>query len=162
MTPQSSEEKAVPLRVESDADYVLEEQIGFRLRKAHQRASEIFAGVMAGHDVTPTQFAALHKIAELEPVSQNALGRATAMDPATISGVIRRLKARGFVSPARNPGDARQVRLSLTADGRVALRRMTGDAAEVSRRTLQGLNADEAAVLLSLLDRLGAGPEDQA
>ena len=74
--------------------YRLEEQIGFKLRKVHQQASEVFARVMAGYDVTPTQFAALTKLYDEGAVSQNALGRLTAMDPATMSGVVNRLKNR--------------------------------------------------------------------
>ena len=70
-----------------DAAYVLEDQVGFLLRCAHQRATEVFNAVMGGFGVTPTQFAALAKLDDLGSVSQNQLGRLTAMDPATISGV---------------------------------------------------------------------------
>ena len=41
---------------------------------------------MGPFDVTPTQFAALAKLDDAGPVSQNELGRLTAMDPATIWG----------------------------------------------------------------------------
>ena len=61
--------------------YVLEEQIGFLLRCAHQRASEMFNAVMGPFGVTPRQFAALAKLDDLGSVSQNQLGRLTAMDP---------------------------------------------------------------------------------
>ncbi len=68
-------------------DYRVEEQIGFLLRKAHQRASEIFHQSMARHDVTPTQFTTLVKLADVGETSQNRLGRLVAVDPATILGV---------------------------------------------------------------------------
>ena len=77
--------------------YVLEDQVGFLLRCAHQRATEIFNAVMGRFAVTPTQFAALAKLDDLGSVSQNQLGRLTRMDPATVSGVVGRLIARGFV-----------------------------------------------------------------
>src|SRR5215467_6464618 len=77
--------------------YVLEEQVGFLLRCAHQSATEDFNAVMGRFAVTPTQFAALAKLDDLGSVSQNQLGRLTRMDPATISGVVGRLIARGFV-----------------------------------------------------------------
>ena len=41
------------------AVYRLEDQVGFLLRCAHQRATEIFSAVMGRFAVTPTQFAAL-------------------------------------------------------------------------------------------------------
>src|SRR6185312_15846978 len=77
--------------VASDAEsdgYVLEEQIGFVLRRAHQRHVAIFAESMAELGLTPTQFSALAKIRDEGPVSQNRLGRLTSMDPANILGVV--------------------------------------------------------------------------
>ncbi len=70
--------------------YVLEEQIGFLIRRAHQRASAIFDQVMDGFDVTPVQYAALAKLHDLGPTSQNALGRLVGIDPATMFGVAGR------------------------------------------------------------------------
>jgi DNA-binding MarR family transcriptional regulator len=51
-------------------------------------------------------------------VSQNQLGRLTAMDPATISGVIGRLTTRGYVQASPDPKDARVVVLGLTPAGK--------------------------------------------
>jgi DNA-binding MarR family transcriptional regulator len=135
--------------------YVLEDQVGFLLRCAHQRATEVFHAVMAPFAITPTQFAALAKLDDLGSVSQNRLGRLTAMDPATISGVVGRLIARGLVRPSRSRSDARLVRLALTPAGRVATARMKAAAAEVSRRTLKPLTAERARTLLRALAEIG-------
>jgi MarR family transcriptional regulator, lower aerobic nicotinate degradation pathway regulator len=135
--------------------YRLEDQIGFVLRRAHQRASGIFAAVMGDFGVTPTQFAALAKLDDLGAVSQNELGRLTAMDPATIWGVVSRLAKRGLVTQSPDPNDARLVMLTLTDKGRDDVRAMKTVAAEVSRQTLQPLTDEEAATLLSLLRRIG-------
>ena len=75
--------------------YVLDEQVGFILRQVWQRHSSIFSRDI-GTNLTPTQWAALSKLAETGPCSQNQLGRLTAMDVATIKGVIDRLTARGL------------------------------------------------------------------
>lgn len=135
--------------------YVLEEQIGFRLRKAHQRASEIFNAVMAEFDVTPTQFAALAKLDDVGPVAQNQLGRLVAMDPATIFGVVGRLAKRGLVESRVDASDGRVALVALTAEGRAAVRRMKEVAAEVSARTLAPLSRKEAETLLRLIAKLG-------
>ena len=58
---------------------------------------------MGEFGVTPTQFAALAKLHDLGAVSQNQLGRLTAMDPATICGVVGRLIERGYVRPSPDP-----------------------------------------------------------
>ncbi|MGY4409921.1 DNA-binding MarR family transcriptional regulator [Bradyrhizobium sp. LB7.1] len=73
--------------------YVLDEQVGFILRQVWQRHSAIFSREI-GTNITPTQWAALSKLVETGPCSQNQLGRLTAMDVATIKGVIDRLTRR--------------------------------------------------------------------
>jgi DNA-binding MarR family transcriptional regulator len=105
--------------------------------------------------VTPTQFAALAKLDDLGSVSQNHLGRLTHMDPATISGVIGRLIARGFVRQSPHARDARRVLLALTPSGRTAAREMKALAAKVSQRTLEPLSPTEADALLVALAKIG-------
>ena len=138
--------------------YVLEAQVGFLLRCAHQRASETFNAVMGRFGVTPRQFAALAKLDDLGSVSQNQLGRLTAMDPATISGVIARLAARGLVAQSADPRDGRLLALGLTAAGAEAIRAMKAVAAEVSQRTLAALSEDEAGAFLKALSKIGQTP----
>ena len=137
------------------AAYLLEEQVGFLLRCAHQSATEDFASVMGGFAVTPTQFAALAKLDDLGSVSQNQLGRLTRMDPATISGVVGRLIARGLVCQSPHAHDARLVLLALTPSGRTVVREMKAIAAQVSRRTLGRLSPAEADALLLALAKIG-------
>ena len=147
--------KPVEDAAERAAAYVLEDQVGFLLRCAHQRASEVFNTVMAPFAVTPTQFAALAKLDDLGSVSQNQLGRLTRMDPATVSGVVGRLIVRGLVRQSPDKRDARLVLLGLTAAGRTAVLEMKAAAAEVSRRTLEPLPPGEAAALVKWLARIG-------
>lgn len=137
------------------AAYVLEDQVGFLLRCAHQRATEVFNAVMERFAVTPTQFAALAKLDDLESVSQNQLGRLTRMDQATVSGVVGRLIARGLVRQSTDARDARLVLLALTPAGRAAVLEMKAAGGEVSRRTLEPLKAGEADALLRALAKIG-------
>lgn len=138
----------------ANGSYVLEDQIGFRLRKAHQRATTIFAEVMAEFDVTPTQFAALAKLDDLGPISQNQLGRLTAMDPATILGVVGRLHRSGWLRARPSIEDQRLMLIELTPEGVIRIKAMKEKAAVVSARTLSALSAAEAQTLNELLARL--------
>ena len=135
--------------------YLVEDQIGFLIRRAHQRASAIFEQVMDGMDVTPVQYAALAKLHDLGPTSQNQLGRLVGIDPATMFGVAGRLAKRGLVSPSVDPNDARLVLLALTPTGRDIVEQMKARGPEVSARTLEPLSAEEAETLLALLGRIG-------
>ena len=75
----SGEENLLKLVDAPEADdYHLQEQIGFVLRKAHQRHVSIFASHIG--DLTPPQFAALAKLADVGETSQNQLGSLVAMD----------------------------------------------------------------------------------
>ncbi|MGN6583640.1 MAG: MarR family winged helix-turn-helix transcriptional regulator [Rhizobiaceae bacterium] len=138
--------------IEQDRLYELDEQIGFLLRKANQRHVAIFARHIS--DLTPPQFAALAKLEEVGPTSQNQLGAMVAMDAATIKGVIDRLKARKLVASAPDREDRRRIVVSLTAEGRSIVGGLLAAAATITEETLAPLNAREAATLLRLLTRL--------
>jgi DNA-binding MarR family transcriptional regulator len=135
--------------------YVLEAQIGHLLRRAHQRATAIFLAELGeAHGVTPTQFAALVKLYDLGEQSQNELGRLTAMDPATIQGVIRRLAARRLIARSGDPADRRRARLILTPAGRALVERTVPLGLVVTDRTLAPLAPRERTRFLKLLNRL--------
>jgi DNA-binding MarR family transcriptional regulator len=155
MTATASKRNSAQRRLDDPAGYRLEAQIGYVLRRAQQKATSVFNTVMGEFGVTPTQFAALAKLDDVGRVSQNELGRLTAMDPATIWGVINRLMKQGYVSQSPDPDDARLVMLELTDAGRKATLSMKAVAAEVSRETLRPFTDEEARELLALLGRLG-------
>lgn len=139
---------------EGTPPYRLEQQVGFILRRVHQRATDIFNTVMAGFDITPRQFSALAKLYDLGPTSQNQLGRMVAMDPATMNGVAGRLLKRGLLRQSPEPNDARLVLLELTGEGRQLVETMKAHGREVSRRTLAPLTAEEAETFLRLLGKM--------
>jgi MarR family transcriptional regulator, lower aerobic nicotinate degradation pathway regulator len=134
--------------------YRLEDQVGFYLRRAGQRHAAIFAEHITD-ELTPTQWAALVKLAEFESLSQNLLGRETAMDAATIKGVVDRLLKRGFVATAPDPDDARRMRVSITRAGLAAVEKGVQAATAITAETLQPLDAAECRFLVELLKRIG-------
>ena len=133
--------------------YRLEDQVGFYLRRAGQRHGAIFAGPRGG-DLTTTQWAALVKLAELPSVSQNLLGRETAMDAATIKGVVDRLGRRGLVATAPDPDDGRRMLVSITPEGLAAVGRGVTAAHAITAETLEPLDPGEQRNLLDLLRRI--------
>jgi len=135
----------------SASDYALEDQIGYMLRKAHQRATAEFLARFGEPELTPTQWAALVKLRDTSGASQNQLGRLTAMDPATIQGVVRRLEERQLVERAADPDDRRRSMLKLTQPGEALVDRLRGDAHAVSRAILEPLSGEERQTLLRLL-----------
>ena len=134
--------------------YVVEEQVGFLMRRANQRHAAIFQGGMAGAELTPMQFTALVKVVELGRVTQNHLGRLAAMDPATIQGVVRRLIDRELVSRAADPLDRRTIVLAPTEAGSAVAAQAVVAARRITDATLEPLTAAERRQFLSLLQRL--------
>lgn len=150
MTGESNLLKLV--EAEPEDGYRLQDQVGFVLRKAHQRHVAIFAARIG--DLTPPQFAALAKLADVGETSQNQLGTLIAMDAATVKGVIDRLKARGLVELTKHDADKRRLLVSLTAEGRETVDRLVPLAEQITVETLQPLSSKEAATLLRLLARI--------
>lgn len=136
----------------TETPYVLEDQVGFRLRLANQRHLEIFAATIP--DVTPTQFATLVKLRELGVLSQNHLGRLVAMDAATTNGVIKRLRDKGLVQTKSSTNDLRRLDVSLTDEGLAFISAKIAAAVEVSALTLKALTPKEREQMLALLAKM--------
>jgi DNA-binding MarR family transcriptional regulator len=134
--------------------YRIEDQVGYLLRRAHQRASSIFQATIGDRNITPTQYSSMVKLHEYTELSQNRLGRLVGMDKATMQGVVRRLRARGLVDSRPDPGDARRTLLSLTRDGQELAARLLINGPAVSRETMKPLTAREQGELLDLLSRI--------
>ncbi len=134
--------------------YVLDEQAGFLMRIAMQRHTSIFTSRMI-EGLTQTQFAALAKLYEVGPCSQNYLGRLIYLDAATIKGVVDRLHLRGFVSALDDPKDRRRRAVALTDRGRQVTEAAMLVAAEITATTLTPLTADEQRLIAKLLRKLG-------
>ena len=143
-----------PVAAPAMPDYVLDEQVGFLMRRAQQRHIAIFQRIMGEDGPTPTQFAAMIKLSAGAEISQNHLGRMTAMDPATIKGVIARLEERGLVERLPDPEDQRRVLIRLSEKGTAAMPGLIEKAKAITAATLAPLSREEAERLLALLTRL--------
>lgn len=137
--------------------YRLDASAGHLLRRAHQRYQSMFQECAAGLGLTGPQFATLLRLAELGRATQNHLGRAAAMDSATVQGVVRRLIERGLVCTGSDPMDRRMRVLSITAEGEALLHQAQEAGTRANDALLAPLSAAERAALLALLQRLSAG-----
>jgi MarR family transcriptional regulator, lower aerobic nicotinate degradation pathway regulator len=134
--------------------FLVEDHVGFLLRRAHQRHVALFLELTGHHGLTPTQFTALFKAVELGRVTQNLLGRLTAMDPATVQGVVRRLSARGLLQRTKDPMDRRTAVLAPTEAGIALIDRSVACAQRSHDAALAPLSLAERAQLLALLRKL--------
>jgi MarR family transcriptional regulator, lower aerobic nicotinate degradation pathway regulator len=140
------------------ADYVLHDQIGFILRVANQFATTVFQGVVRVHFgkdvVTTTQFAVLVTLWERGDLALSDLGGLTAMDPATLQEVVRRLMRREFLTIRDDPHDRRRRLAQLTQRGKILAFRLRAMGTDVSSAVLTRLDDSERGHLLGLLRKM--------
>lgn len=144
---------APPAEPAEQGRYVLDDQVGFLTRVAMQRHTSIFTSRMI-EALTQTQFAALAKLHEVGPCSQNHLGRLIYLDAATIKGVVDRLSLRGFVTALSDPKDRRRRAVALTDRGREVTAAAMKVAAEITAATLTPLTEEEQRLVVKLLRKL--------
>jgi DNA-binding MarR family transcriptional regulator len=154
MRPEKLKVVAVPADAAEQGRYVLDHQAGFLMRIAMQRHTSIFTSRMV-EGLTQTQFAALAKLHEVGPCSQNHLGRLIYLDAATIKGVVDRLHVRGFLTALSDPTDRRRRAVTLTDRGRQVTEAALKVAAEITAATLTPLTAEEQRLVTKLLRKLG-------
>lgn len=152
--------RAEALAAYEASGYDLGKHPAHMIRRAHQRATFYFQKVMAGQDITPTQHAALATLLKHGELSQNHLGRLTAMDPSTISIVVRKLLKNGLIARRGSKKDQRLAIIRLTDRGtRYSMDRLA-DSLEVARRVLSPLSPAEQETLIALLHKIGDGDDD--
>ena len=139
--------------IPSQEDYLLDEQVGYILRLANQRHTTIFQS----HDtsgLTATQFSAMLRLAQYGECSQNQLGRYSAMDVATIKGVVDRLRQKGLVCTKPFQNDKRRSLISLTSKGAAIIEGLETAGRKITKETLAPFNASERQKFINLLKKL--------
>lgn len=141
-------------RTPSEQGYDFSEQVGHLLRKAYQRHTAIFQRQSCDKQLTAIQFIALCTVMERGPSSITEIVNATTIDPATIRGVIKRLKAREWVTLTTDPSDQRKVMVVITEAGESLVEDMVPIAKQISDQTMGNLNPAERIALLHLLKKM--------
>jgi DNA-binding MarR family transcriptional regulator len=153
-TLKSLQDERVLEEFYSSSGYDLGKHPAHIIRRAHQRATMCFQSVMKDYDLTPTQHGALATLLKHGELSQNHLGRLTAMDPSTISIVIRKLMKQGLVQGSPSETDQRLSILRLTKEGVQFTLPLLKLSLEAADQFLSPLTSREKATFLKLLSRI--------
>lgn len=138
--------------------YDVTEQVGHLLRKAVQRHTAIFQQNVDDGQLTAIQFVTLCVLRDRGRSSQAELVESTAIDQATIRGIINRLKARGLVRLSPGQLDRRKVIAELTPQGEALLGETIPKAKKISQFTMGRLNPAEQVAIVYLLKKMnGSG-----
>ena len=127
----------------------LDNQVCFAIVTAARNVVSIYRPILEPLGLTHPQYLVMLALWESAPRSLGELADELALEPASLSPLIKRLQAQGLVSRERSPEDERMLRIGLTADG-VALReRALGVPAQVMAAV--GLGPSELAALRDAL-----------
>ncbi len=124
------------------------------LGRAAARGRALVADALARHDTKMWHHVVLSALADLGPVAQAELGRAVALDPKDVVGVLNDLQAAGLVVRTPDPADRRKNAVRLTAAGEQRLGECTVAGQEANDRLLEPLSADERVQFLDMLRRV--------
>ena len=120
----------------------LENQLCFAVVTAARNIVSIYRPVLEPLGLTHPQYLVMLALWGKSPRSLGELAGELAMEPATLSPLIKRLEAQGRVTRSRRSDDERVLEIGLTDEGR-ALRK---PALDVPRQIMQRVGMDEGEV----------------
>ena len=136
--------------MESPEDLLtLENQLCFALVTAARNVVSIYRPILEPLGLTHPQYLVMLALWERSPRSLGELADELALEPATLSPLVKRLEAQGLVTRSRRVEDERVLDVVLTDAGRALRER----ALDVPRQVMQAVGTD-AASLVALRDAL--------
>ncbi|ARP94952.1 MarR family winged helix-turn-helix transcriptional regulator [Bordetella genomosp. 13] len=153
--PRSEEaSRPTPGAQAPDSSYQFSDQVGHLLRRAYQRHMAIFQQTIPDSQLTAAQFVVLCAVRDRQACSLVEVVKATAIDQATVRGVIERLKTRELLAVSHDPADRRKVLVTLTDAGHALVGEMVPFAQRISESTFGDLNPAERVAILYLLRKM--------
>lgn len=136
----------------STASLRLDDQLCFALYAATNAITRAYRKPLAGLGMTYPQYLAMLVLWEHGEQSVKSLAERLDLDSSTITPLVKRLAAAGFIHRERDPADQRSLRIALTTAG-LALR---APAARIQERVgcQTQLGADEFVALRTQLHAL--------
>jgi DNA-binding MarR family transcriptional regulator len=135
-------------------EYKFSNQIGHLLRRAYQRHVAIFKETVPDSQLTAAQFIVLCTVRDQPRCEVAKIVQSTAIDEASVRGIVERLKWRELLTAAHEPGDARRMQVELTPSGRSLVEQTVPIAEQISEITFGELDAQERATLTALLRKI--------
>lgn len=125
----------------SDDLLALENQVCFGLAVAARSVIALYRPVLEPLQLTHPQYLVMLALWEAEPRSVKNLSDALQLEPATLSPLLKRLEATGYIERRRSSTDERALEVTLTERGRA-------------------LRAEAETIPPRIVERLGLPPAD--
>jgi DNA-binding MarR family transcriptional regulator len=92
--------------------------IFFQFAKAYQLSSRFLTSKVSQLNLTAVQAMVLGFLTEEDQITSSELGKRTELDSATLTGILDRLEAAGYLERKSNPDDRRSIHIHLTSKGK--------------------------------------------
>lgn len=157
MAPREAIVKKDPLyRV---ADFVIDDSIGYLVKRVRSMLSAAVEREIADHDVTYEQWGVLLMILTHRGETAAVLSRGLECDTGSMTRMLDRLEAKDLIIRTRSTDDRRRVQLELTASGKRQAERLVAAIVKVLNRHLDGFSVAELDLFKSFLRRMLANRE---
>jgi MarR family transcriptional regulator, organic hydroperoxide resistance regulator len=103
---------------EVDDPLALEQQVCFALSVAARGVVAVYRPLLEPMGLTHPQYLVMLALWQHAPLSVRELSRLLQLDPGTLSPLLKRLEAIGYLHRERDPADERSLAVTLTAQGR--------------------------------------------
>ena len=130
----------------------LERQVCFALSVASRSVVAAYRPVLEPLGLTHPQYLVMLALWENAPLSVKDLSSLLQLDPGTLSPLIKRLEASGYVERKRKPEDERTLAIAPTERGRLLRQDAVQVPVEMMRRL--GMSREELTLLHQLMNRL--------
>lgn len=107
----------------TDDVLALERQVCFALAVASRTVNAVYRPLLEPLGLTHPQYLVMLALWDTDARSLRSLSETLALDPGTLSPLVKRLEAEGYVSRTRDPQDERVLRVALTAAGKALRKR---------------------------------------
>lgn len=135
---------------------ILEDVLGFHLRRAQSANFRQFAQHCGHRNVSPGQLGLLYKIKYNPGINQTTLAKAEGIERSTLGEFIDRFEERKLVERRRQASDRRAYALYITKDGEDFLQEITPELFSSEQELGKKLTKKEQNTLINLLRKLTA------
>ncbi len=104
--------------VDTDDPLALEQQVCFALSVAARSVVAVYRPLLEPMGLTHPQYLVMLALWQQAPLSVRELSGLLQLDPGTLSPLLKRLEAIGYLRRQRDPADERSLAVTLTPEGK--------------------------------------------
>ncbi|AZZ95135.1 MarR family transcriptional regulator [Hahella sp. KA22] len=132
----------------------LDDSLGFLLNKAAGEMKFALETALRPYDLTPGQWSVLARLRQNDGQKISELGKSLFFDRPTMSGIIRRLDAKGLILKVPDASDQRAYRIHISAKGVELMGELPILAQDINARALHTFTPEEASQFKDYLRRV--------